>query len=202
MNKPSSFSLRGRRALVAIKDERDLSIVRRQFERLGIDIFAWEPGWEPGGALECQPDVALIDDEFLPLTSPAQRALPGRCPVIALLGTETPSRLKLVLELDPASFLVKPLRSAGLYTALVVAFDCAQRRLDEAAHIEKLEDRVRSRRVVFAAVLQMMRGHGLSEADAFTLIRQTAMRHRTTIEQLSAEIMAAGGMPNRTTRTA
>ena len=43
MNKPSSFSLRGRRALVAIKDERDLSIVRRQFERLGIDIFAWEP---------------------------------------------------------------------------------------------------------------------------------------------------------------
>jgi hypothetical protein len=28
------------------------------------------------------------------------------------------------------------------------------------------------------------------------------MRHRTTIEQLSAEIIAAGGMPNRTTRTA
>ena len=116
MNRPSSFSLRGRRALVAIKDERDLSIVRRQFERLGIDIFAWEPG----GALECHPDVALIDDEFLPLTSSAQRALPGRCPVIALLGTETPSRLKLVLELDPASFLVKPLRSAGIYAALVM----------------------------------------------------------------------------------
>jgi AmiR/NasT family two-component response regulator len=55
---------------------------------------------------------------------------------------------------------------------------------------------------VFAAVLQIMRGHGLSETDAFTLIRQTAMRHRTTIEQLSAEIIAAGGMPNRTPRTA
>jgi AmiR/NasT family two-component response regulator len=48
----------------------------------------------------------------------------------------------------------------------------------------------------------MMRGHGLSETDAFTLIRETAMRHRMTIEQLSAEIIAAGGMPNRTTRTA
>jgi AmiR/NasT family two-component response regulator len=74
--------------------------------------------------------------------------------------------------------------------------------MDEAAHLERLEERVRSRRVVFAAVLQVMRGHGLSEADAFTLIRQTAMRHRTTIEVLSAEIIAAGGMPNRTTRTA
>ena len=71
MSKPSSFSLRGRRALVAIKDERDLSIVRRQFERLGIEIFTWGPG----GPLECQPDVALIDDEFLPLASPAH----GRC---------------------------------------------------------------------------------------------------------------------------
>jgi hypothetical protein len=43
MNKPSSFSLRGRKALVAIKDDRDLSIVRRQFERLGVDIATWEP---------------------------------------------------------------------------------------------------------------------------------------------------------------
>ena len=110
--------------------------------------------------------------------------------------------MKWLLDLQPASFLIKPLRSAGLYTALVVAFDFAQRRMDEAAHVERLEERIRSRRLVFSAVLQIMRGHGLSEADAFTLIRQTAMRHRTTIEQLSAEIMVAGGMPNRTTRTA
>ena len=72
----------------------------------------------------------------------------------------------------------------------------------EAAYVEKLEDRIRSRRIVFAAVLQVMRVHALSEDDAFALIRQTAMRHRTTIEQLSAEIIAVGGMPNRTSRTA
>src|SRR4029079_12449482 len=123
-------------------------------------------------------------------------------PIVALIGTETPSRLKWLLDLKPASFLVKPLRSAGLYTALVVAFDAALRRIDEAAYIERLEDRIRSRRVVFAAVLQIMRGHGMSETDAFALIRQTAMRHRTTIEILCAEIIAAGGMPNRTPRSA
>jgi AmiR/NasT family two-component response regulator len=74
--------------------------------------------------------------------------------------------------------------------------------MDEAAHLERLEDRIRSRRVVFAAVLQIMRVHALSETDAFALIRQTAMRHRTTVEQLSAEIVTLGGMPNRNTRTA
>src|SRR5262249_12200541 len=142
------------------------------------------------------------DADSIPIKCESVPALQGNAPVIALIGTETPSRLKWLLDLRTASFLIKPLRSAGLYTALVVAFDYAQRRLEEAAYVEKLEDRIRSRRVVFAAVLQMMRLHGLSEDDAFTMIRQTAMRHRMTIEQLCAEIVALGGMPNRVSRTA
>jgi AmiR/NasT family two-component response regulator len=183
-----------------MRDERDISIVRRQLNRLGMTIAECDPAEAP--MPHETTDVIVVDADSIPIKSDPVAAWKTNAPIIALIGTETPSRLKWLLDLKPASFLVKPLRSAGLYTALVVAFDCAQRRLDEAAHIEKLEDRIRSRRVVFAAVLQMMRGHGLSETDAFTLIRQTAMRHRTTIEQLSAEIIAAGGMPNRTTRTA
>jgi AmiR/NasT family two-component response regulator len=147
-------------------------------------------------------DVIVMDADVIPIKSELALAWKGNTPVIALIGTETPSRLKWLLDLQPASFLIKPLRSAGLYTALVVAFDCAQRKIDDAAHLQKLEDRIRSRRVVFAAVLQIMRGQGLTETDAFALIRQTAMRHRTTIEHLCADIIAGGGMPNRTSRTA
>ena len=191
MTKPSSFSLRGRKALVAIKDERDASIVRRQFERLGIDIVTWD-----GDAhIDCRPDVTLIDDEFLPLASPAQRTSLGRSPVIALLGTETPSRLKLVLELDPASFLVKPLRSAGIYAALVLAFERSERTNELKQQVLKLEQRLRSRRVVLAAVLQVMHTHALAEPAAFALIRRAAMEQRKTIEELSAEITANGSLP-------
>jgi AmiR/NasT family two-component response regulator len=200
MTRPSPFSVRGRRALMVMRDERDISIVRRQLGRLGMTILEHDPA-EPPPADQTV-DVVLMDADTIPIKSDQAMAWKGNVPIIALIGTETPSRLKWLLDLRPASFLIKPLRSAGLYTALVVAFDSAQRRVDDAAHIEKLEDRIRSRRVVFAAVLQIMRAHGMSETDAFTLIRQTAMRHRTTIEVLSAEIIAAGGMPNRTTRTA
>jgi AmiR/NasT family two-component response regulator len=200
MTRPSPFSVRGRRALMVMRDERDISIVRRQLGRLGMTILEHDPA-EPPPADQTV-DVVLMDADTISIKSDQATAWKGNVPIIALIGTETPSRLKWLLDLRPASFLIKPLRSAGLYTALVVAFDSAQRRVDDAAHIEKLEDRIRSRRVVFAAVLQIMRAHGMSETDAFTLIRQTAMRHRTTIEVLSAEIIAAGGMPNRTTRTA
>ena len=180
MSRPSSFSLRGRKALVAIKDERDATIVRRQFERLGIDIVTWDGG----ASIDCRPDVTLIDDEFLPLT-----------PVIALLGTETPSRLKLVLDLDPASFLVKPLRSAGIYAALVLAFERSERTNELKQQVLKLEQRLRSRRVVLAAVLQVMHTHALAEPAAFALIRRAAMEQRKTIEELSAEITVTGSLP-------
>ncbi len=199
MTRPSPFSVRGRRALMVMRDERETSIVRRQLSRLGMTISEHDPAPPPPNQAV---DVILMDADAIPIKSDQAMAWKGNVPIIALIGTETPSRLKWLLDLRPAAFLVKPLRSAGLYTALVVAFDSAQRKIDEAAHIEKLEDRIRSRRVVFAAVLQIMRGHDMSETDAFALIRQTAMRHRTTIEILCAEIIAAGGMPNRTPRSA
>jgi AmiR/NasT family two-component response regulator len=200
MTRPSPFSVRGRHALMVMRDEREIAIVRRQLNRLGMTISEHDPA-EP---LPPDPtvDVIVVDADSIPIKSDLATLCKAAAPIIALIGTETPSRLKWLLDLQPASFLIKPLRSAGLYTALVVAFDSAQRRVDEAAHIERLEDRIRCRRVIFAAVLQVMRAHDLSEADAFALIRQTAMRHRTTIEQLSADIIAVGGMPNRTTRTA
>lgn len=194
MSRPSSFSLRGRKALLAVKDERDASIVRRQFERLGIEGIAWVPG-EP---FDYAPDLSLIDDEFLPLLQPAQRAFLGRGPVIALLGTETPSRLKLVFELDPASFLIKPLRSAGIYAALVMAFERSERTSELKQQILKLEQRLRSRRVVLAAVLHVMHSHALAEPAAFALIRRTAMEQRKTIEELSADITARGMLPRAT----
>jgi AmiR/NasT family two-component response regulator len=185
---------------MAMRDERDISTVRRQLNRLGTAVTERDPSEAPPAAETI--DVIVMDADSVPIKSDAAVAWKIGVPIIALIGTETQSRLKWLLDLQPASFLIKPLRSAGLYTALVVAFDAAQRRIDEAAHVERLEDRIRSRRIVFAAVLQIMGGHGLSEPEAFTLVRQTAMRHRTTVEQLSAEIIASGGMPNRTPRTA
>jgi AmiR/NasT family two-component response regulator len=200
MTRPSPFAVRGRRALMIMKDEREIAIVRRQLDRLGMSVVEADPSQLQ--LPQNDVDVIVLDADLIPIKSDC--ALPRKVdiPIIALIGTETPSRLKWLLDLHPASFLVKPLRSAGLYTALVVAFDCAQRRIEEAAHVEKLEDRIRARRIVVAAVLQLIRAHALSEEEAFTLIRQTAMRYRTTIEQLSAEIIAVGGMPNRTSRTA
>jgi len=62
-------------------------------------------------------------------------------------------------RLDPASFLVKPLRSAGINAALVMAFERSERTNELKQQVFKLEERLRSRRIVLAAVLQVMHSH-------------------------------------------
>ena len=191
MNRPSSFSLRGRRALAAIKDGRDASIVRRQFDRLGIDMSDWAPGEAPGPPV----DVIVIDDDYLPLAPMDARMFLDGCAVVVLLGTETPSRLKLVLDLDPSSFLVKPLRSTGIYAALVMAIERRERTRELQRQLAKMDARLRSRRVVLTAVLQVMQMHALAEPAAFALIRRAAMEQRKTIEQIAADIATRGALP-------
>jgi AmiR/NasT family two-component response regulator len=200
MTRPSPFSVRGRRALLVMRDEREIAIMRRQLDRLGMTISAADPA-DSTPPMEAV-DVIVLDADIIPIKSDPAASWNSDIPIIALIGTETPSRLKWLLDLQPASFLIKPLRSAGLYTALVVAFDCAQRRTDQLTRTDRLEERVRARRIVSAAVLLLMRSQDLSESDAFALIRRTAMRQRVTIEQLSADVVASGGLPGRTTRSA
>lgn len=200
MTRPSPYAVHGRHALMLIRDEREISIVRRQLDRLGMTIAEGDPA--TSAPPDDTVDVIILDADIIPIKSDLVAEWKTDIPIIVLVGTETPSRLKWLLELKPASIFIKPLRSAGLYTALVVAFDHVQKRNEIAKRIERLEERVRSRRIVLAAVLQIMRCHDLCEPDAFALIRRTAMQYRTTIEQLSADIIAVGAIPGLATRTA
>lgn len=200
MTRSSPFSVRGRLALVVIRDERELSVIRRQLDRLGMTIAECEP--DQTMATVAAVDVIIVDSDLIPARMDLSGVARMHVPVIALIGTETPSRLKGLLELEPACFLIKPLRSAGVYSALVLAFDRAQKHIDVARRLERLEERVRARRVVLAALLQVMRRHDLSETDAFAWIRRSAMERRTTIEQLSVQIVGLGDLPGAATRTA
>lgn len=190
MSKPAGFVIRGRRAAIAVADANNLAIARRQFDRLGVEALPFGVTAET-----CMPpaaDILFIDDDFLTVPGFVATRSAHDLPVVVLIGTETPSRLKLVIDCDPVAFLMKPLRSAGLYAALVVAFARADELRKTRGRIEKLEERVRSRRLLISAVLQVMAANDLDEAGAFTLMRRCAMQQRKSIEQLGAEIVATG----------
>ena len=64
MMKSSPFSVRGRRALAVMRDERELSVLRRQLGRLGMTIAECDPD-ETRAPTEAF-DVIIVDADILP----------------------------------------------------------------------------------------------------------------------------------------
>src|SRR4051794_23313888 len=108
MTRPSPFSVRGRRALLVMRDEREIAIMRRQLDRLGMTVAEIDPA-DPAPPIATV-DVIVLDADIIPIKTDMAAIWRTDVPIIALVGTETPSRLKWLLDLQPASFLVKPLR--------------------------------------------------------------------------------------------
>ena len=83
MTRPSPFSVRGRRALMVMRDERDISILRRQLDRLGMTVAEHDPDQAPPPNQSV--DVVVLDADSIPIKSDPARAWKIQAPIIALI---------------------------------------------------------------------------------------------------------------------
>ena len=185
-----ALSFRSRAALIVSPDDQERRLLEARLARLGLGV-AVESGW--GATLTAaRADVVFFDVDSGCGTVPERLGAAAGAALIAVVGSETPGRLDWMMQQRPDAHLSKPIRSSGVYTALVMGFHHAGRRLELEARIDRLERRARSRHIVFAATARLMTTQGLTEPAAYRLLRDAAMRHRTTIEQVSARIEADG----------
>lgn len=159
----------------------------RQCSLLGLRA---EARWRPLHSGE-EVDIVLVDadegwDGLLPWT-PAERP----APLVALLASEAPGRIAWALDQGSDALIAKPVMASAVYPALVMA----TRRHAEARllseRIAKLEERVRLRPLVHAAVRALMVAEGCDENEAYGRLRREAMRTRLTLEQAAGSLLAS-----------
>lgn len=174
-------NFRGLRALVIHRDGSNRRTLVSVLGKLGLDVDAVEPGAAQAlGAC----DLVFFDaDEGLDRLPADARALPH----IALVGSEAPSRLARVVRLECASHILKPIRGAGVFTALLLAVNEHERRQKMERRIELLEQRMAGRRLVIKAVLHLMALCGTDEDAAYESLRLEAMNRRVPIDQVARE---------------
>jgi AmiR/NasT family two-component response regulator len=135
-------------------------------------------------------DIVLVDadegwDGLLPWTSAEKPA-----PLVALLASEAPGRIAWALDQGADALIAKPVTASAVYPALVMA----TRRHAEArqlnGRIARLQERVRLRPLVHAAVRTLMVADGCDENEAYGCLRREAMQTRLTLEQAAASILA------------
>lgn len=185
--KPARLLFRGLHALIWHPDDPNRQALERYLLRLGLTIET--RAWDRPLTAQENHDLLFFDgDSDLPLAEGTHLV-----PRVALIGSEAPTRLEGLLNQEPASFLVKPIRPAGIYAAIAFAFRSFERRTTLERDLDRLKNKVRHRRLIVFAVLRLMRDFSLSEEEAFSYLRRTAMQDRTTIETVSIRLITKAG---------
>ncbi len=167
------------------RDDSNTERLIRQLRLLGLRTSL---RWEPLGAGE-RPDLVIVDaDQGWDGLLPGAHAQPA-VPVIAVLGSEAPGRIAWALEQGAGAIIAKPVASSAVYPALVMAVAIHEERAALRSRVDHLEERVRMRPLVHAAVQKIIEARGVGEEQAYTILRSCAMRRRLPMEQLAAFIL-------------
>lgn len=188
MSKTPNFT--GWHALILHREDANTERLERQLGLLGIRASCqWEPLADWASA-----DLVLVDadqgwDDLLPAKGDAL----GK-PLVALLASEAPGRIAWAMEQGASAIIPKPVTASAVYPALVMAVSIHEERRTVAERIQYLEERVRMRPLVHAAVEKLRAARGLDEERAYAILRDCAMRRRLSMEQVAA-IFLGGAEP-------
>lgn len=129
--------------------------------------------------------------------------------LVALSEYENPTALKMLLDTQAHGVIVKPYRSVGILSTLVLArANCGYQRRQQQK-IGKLEEAIKGRRHLEKAIRFLMEAHGLNESAAYEHIRARATSLRITIGEIATmvidahetiEKLALGNPPTSTVR--
>lgn len=178
-------SLGGKRVIVLHRPHANATALLRQLAAIGLTA---EEAWPDLPADAAQADFLFFDvdmacDEQFPWR-------PGEAPMplVAVIGSEAPGRIEWALSHRADAHLIKPVGSAGVYSALLIARQKFEECKALSGQIAGLRHQVAERRTIVQAVLRMTEG-GLSEEEAFRELRSLAMAERVTLEAAARRIV-------------
>lgn len=149
-------------------------------------------------ARELRPDVVFLD-VAMPVRdglSAAEEIIEADLAAVVMLTAfsqaETVSR---AAQAGVLGYLVKPFTSSDLGPAVAVAVARRSQMQALAAEVADLGQRVSARETVEAAKSRLQAVMGLSEPEAFALLRRQAMDERVTLAEVAARVLEAAA-PN------
>ncbi|MEA3083340.1 MAG: hypothetical protein QOC89_1037 [Paraburkholderia sp.] len=181
--------LRSLKVVVIHPHDQDGEELLAQLQRIGCDVQVCWPRLDslPSDTglvvMAMRPEALSIDYPWLGTsTSP---------PVIPVVTYENPITIEAVLRLNAFATIPSPVRSFGLLTAIAVALTQFKASRARERYIERLEQKQAKVRVIQQATRIIMDSRGMSEEDAYQLLRSKAMLKREQIETVAGDIVKA-----------
>jgi AmiR/NasT family two-component response regulator len=186
---PILRDLRSLKVVVIHPPDEDREELLAQLQRIGCET---EVFWPRVDSLPVDTGLVVmaVRPETLSLNYPwlGTNSSP---PVIPVVTYENPITIEAVLQLNAFTIIPSPVRSFGLLTAIAVALTQFKASRLSQRYIERLEQKQAKFRVIHQAKQIMMETRGVSEEEAYQLLRAQAMLKREPIETVAGAIVKA-----------
>lgn len=141
---------------------------------------------------ELRPDVVLMD-VAMPVRdglSAASEIIESKlAPVVMVTAFSERDTVAHAANAGALGYIVKPFNRSDLRPAIELAVARWTQMLELEQQVDDLGARVRARDVVDEAKAVLQSEHGLSEAEAFALLRRQAMDARVTLAEVAAQVI-------------
>lgn len=178
----------GWRAIVLHRPHQNVDALMAQCARMGI---TGEQAW-PDFPRDRTPDafnVLLIDADMGHDGQLPWKEGQAPLPIIALIGAEAPGRIAWSIAQGADAQLLKPIGSAGLYSAITMACHSFANRRALAGEIAALKLKLGHRQQLAEATALLMLKKNCGAEEAYQHLRVFAMAQRSTIEEAAVAIV-------------
>jgi len=110
------------------------------------------------------------------------------CPVILVLDEKEYVNLPLAVKTNVHHILISPVRATDVISGVIQAEYRFEREIQNEKELRKLNDELKTRKLVYQAVLILV-SSGLSEETAYTAIRSEAMASRKTLRAVANDVI-------------
>ena len=182
----------GLRVLVADEDKRALDGVARILRALGHDVVAraTSPDGAAAAISEDDPHVAMVklhSDDAHALELIEELIDVGGCPVIVLLDKEDPDFVARAAEQGVIAY-AQPVTEDNVKSSLEIAVRRFAELSELGEAVGQLEEAIARRATIERAKGILMERHGLSDREAFEMLRAVARSNNRRVYEVANEV--------------
>ncbi len=118
------------------------------------------------------------------------------CPTLVVLQAEESALLSQVVRADAHQVVFYPLRALDLGAALLLAEQRFQRERENTDQIRRLEEEIKTRKLIYQAVLRLIELRGWNEETAYSTLRSQAMAQRKSLRALAKDVIKGLWLPD------
>ena len=117
------------------------------------------------------------------------------CPIIVVLTQEEQHVLSEVIDADAHHVILYPWRALEMATAIQLAEHRFTRESENLQQIQRLEEELKTRKVIFQAMLSLIQLRGYTEQIAYTALRSQAMTTRKSMRAVAQDVLKGSWLP-------